>query len=409
MQLTERHVIKRSHQNYDEIDSLCSRSKNLYNQANYRIRQAFISCSSYLNYNTIVKQLQGEECYKALPAKVSQQILMGLDKNWKSFFEALKAYKENRSRFLGCPKLPKYKDKQKGRNLLIYTIQALSRPGLRQGLIQPSKTKISIKTHVAISSIAQVRIVPKLDHYVVEVVYETQVADNTFNQNAVAAVDLGVNNLASVTFNQPGMNPLLINGRPLKSINQYYNKRKSQLQSILSSDKATSRKIQFLSTKRNHKIDDYLHKASRYLIHVLVARKVATLIIGKNDGWKQQASIGRRNNQNFVTIPHDRFINQLKYKAQLAGIKVILTEESYTSKASFLDGDSIPEYCLNAPKPKFSGTRIKRGMYQAKSGKKLNADVNGSFNIMRKVAPRMRRAEGVEGVVVRPVKVTLPK
>lgn len=178
---------------------------------------------------------------------------------------------------------------------------------------------------------------------------------------------------------------------------------------MLGNDKATSRRIQRLATKRNLIVDDYLHKASRYLINVLVSRGIVTLIIGKNDGWKQEAEMGKRNNQNFVTIPHSRLLSQLQYKAQLAGIKVIVTEESYTSKASFLDGDKIPEYQKDAPKPKFSGRRIKRGMYKAKNGRKLNADVNGSFNIMRKVAPSMLTPEGVEGVVVRPEKVTLPK
>lgn len=161
MQLVLRHIIKRSHQNYAEIDDLCYRAKNLYNQANYRIRQAFIFKGKYLNYYAIQKQLQGEECYKALPAKVSQQILIVLDRNWKSFFEALKAYEENPSKFLARPNLPKYKDKEKGRNLLVYTTQAISKPGLKKGLIQPSKTNISILTRVNPFLIAQVRIVPK--------------------------------------------------------------------------------------------------------------------------------------------------------------------------------------------------------------------------------------------------------
>lgn len=407
MQLTERHVIKKGHPNYAEVDALCFASKNLYNQANYRIRQAFIFQGNYLNYNSIQKQLQGEECYKALPAKVSQQILIVLDRNWKSFFEALKAYEEDPSKFLGHPKLPKYKDKEKGRNLLVYTTQAVSKPGLKKGLIQPSKTNISIPTRVNPLDIAQVRIVPKLNHYVVEVVYEAPKSRNDLDTRIAASCDLGVNNLAAVTFNQPGIQPLLINGRLLKSINQYYNKRSSELQSILGNNKATSHRIQRLATKRNQKVDDYLHKTSRYLINVLVAKGVGILIIGKNDGWKQHTDMGKQNNQNFVSIPHARFIDQLRYKADLAGIHVIVGEESYTSKASFLDNDPIPDYQSDSPKPVFSGRRVKRGMYKAKSGKKLNADVNGSFNIMRKVAPSMLSAEGVEGVVVRPVKVTL--
>ena len=279
MQLTERHVIKKNNPSYVEVDDLCFKSKNLYNQANYRIRQAFIFQQKYLNYNAIQKQLQGEDCYKALPAKVSQQILMVLDNNWKSFYEVMKAYEENPSKFTGRPKLPKYKDKEKGRNLLVYTTQALSLPGLRNGLIQPSKTKLSVRTKVNTTDIAQVRIVPKLDHYVIEVVYNVVENAKQLDASNAASVDLGVNNFAAVTFNQPGIKPMLINGRPLKSINQYYNKRKAELQSILGSEKTTSRRIQHLSTKRNFKVDDYLHKVSRYLINVLVARNVATLIV----------------------------------------------------------------------------------------------------------------------------------
>lgn len=408
MQLVERHVIKRSNGNYAEVDDLCFKSKNLYNQGNYRIRQAFIFEGRYINYETLDKQLQQEECYKALPAKVAQQVLRTLDKNWKSFFEAMKEYKENPSKFLGCPKLPKYKDKEKGRNLLIYTIQALSKPALRKGLIKPSKTRIAIPTLVNREDIAQVRIVPKLDHYVLEVVYNVKEMSASVKPEMVAAADLGVNNLAAITFNQPGMAPLLINGRPLKSIHQYYNKKKAELQAILGAHKATSRRIQALSTKRNHRVDDYLHKASRYLINVLLERGIGTLVIGQNEGWKQECKIGKQNNQNFVSIPHTRFIEQLQYKAARVGITVIVTEESYTSLASFLDNDPIPKYQPNV-KHKFSGRRIERGIYKAKNGSKLNADINGSFNIMRKAVPSMSLTEGVEGVVVRPVRVTPAK
>lgn len=409
MQLTERHVIKKSHLNYAEIDALCFRSKNLYNQANYRLRQAFIFERKYLNYNTIQKQLQSEECYKALPAKVSQQILMVLAQNWQSFFEAMATYNSNPSKFLARPKLPKYKDKVSGRNLLIYTTQALSKPGLKKGLLKPSKTKISMTTKVNCTDIALVRIVPKLDHYVMEVVYNVVEKLEACDPNKVASADLGVNNLVAVTFNQPGIKPLLINGRPLKSINQYYNREKGKLQSLLGRENATSKKIKGLSTKRNHKVVDYLHKASRYLINALLFRGIGTLIIGKNVGWKQSAEMGKQNNQNFVNIPHAKFIEQLQYKAALVGIKVIVTEESYTSKASFLDNDLIPSYQQEFSNYKFSGRRIKRGMYKASSGRKLNADVNGSYNIMRKAVPSMSFTEGIEGVVVRPVRVTPAK
>lgn len=405
MQLAERHIIKREHEYFAQIDALCFASKNLYNQANYRVRQEYIKQHKYLNYNVIQKQLQGEECYKALPAKVSQQVLMLLDKNWKSFFAANTAYHENPAKFHGRPKLPKYKDTADGRNLVIYTIQALSKPALKRGLIQPSKTRISIPTRV--KEPAQVRIVPKLDHYVVEVICQ-RTHEELSQSKLMAAIDLGVNNLGAVTFNQPGIKPMLINGRPLKSINQFYHQHKAQLQSLLPEEQRTSRRIKRLATKRHYKIEYYLHQASSFLIDELVRIGVGTLIVGKNEAWKQSINLGKSNNQNFMGIPHAQFINQLEYKGRCSGIAVILTEESYTSRSSFLDLDPIPTYDANAPKPSFSGRRIQRGLYQAATGRRLNADINGSYNIMRKAVPNTF-AEGIEGVVVRPVKVTLPK
>lgn len=405
VQLVERHVINKTHKHYKEIDKLALLSKNLYNVANYIVRQEFINTGKYQNYNAVQKSLQNQVDYKRLPAKVSQQILMLLDKNWKSFFEASKNYQKDPSKFLGRPNLPKYKEKIKGRNILVYTIQAISkRAWTKRQIINPSQTSIEIKTAIKHERVAQVRIIPKLNHYVIEVIYDSPIRDIGLDKNKVAGLDLGVNNLATISSNKTGYTPRIINGKPLKSINQYYNKRKAELQSILGS--STSKRIQRLSTKRNFKVDDYLHKASRVVITQLISNDIGTLIIGKNDGWKQELNIGKRNNQNFIQLPHDRFIHLLKYKAELVGIKVIVTEESYTSLASFLDLDTIPTYEKGVSHT-FNGKRIKRGMYKSKSGQRINADCNGSFNIIRKVFPNAF-SNGIEGVVVHPVKVILP-
>ena len=403
MQLAERHIIKNTHKHYQEIDQLCFFSKNLYNIANYLIRQSFFKTGEILNYNQTQKLLQSQFDYKNLPAKVSQQILMILDKNWKSFFQAQKAYQENPSKFLGRPKLPKYKHKEKGRNLLVYTIQALSKPFLAKGLIKLSQTEIVFPTQA--KKIAQVRIIPKLNHYVIEVIYHQEEKPKQIDNKRIASIDLGLNNLASVTFNQAGLIPFLINGRPLKSINHFFNKKKAELQAILKNQ--TSKRLQNLCTKRNLKVDDYLHKASRYLINKLIELNIGTLVIGKNEGWKQELNIGSKNNQNFTQIPHTRFIEQLTYKAELAGISVIITEESYTSKSSFLDQDVLPKY-KKGEKYSFSGNRIKRGLYKSAEGVLINADVNGSLNILRKAIPNAF-ADGIQGIVVSPVKVTLSK
>jgi IS605 OrfB family transposase len=301
--------------------------------------------------------------------------------------------------------LPKYKNKETGRNLVIYTEQALSQPMLRAGVIKPSQTEIRVKTQV--KSVKQVRLIPKLDHYVLEVVYEQEKSQQQLDTQRIASIDIGLNNLATVTFNQAELKPFLINGKPLKSINQYFNKAKAKMQSRLGT--SSSKRLQRLCTNRNFKVEDYLHKASRLLINLLEVDKIGTLVIGKNINWKQEINLGKRNNQNFVQIPQARFIAMLRYKAELLGIQVIEQEESYTSKASFIDLDPLPVYAdKQTEKPLFSGKRVSRGLYKSRSGKRLNADVNGSLNILRKAVPNAF-SNGIEGVVVHPVRFTPTK
>ncbi|WP_353931022.1 transposase [Okeanomitos corallinicola TIOX110] len=403
MQVVERHIIQRNHPHYQEIDKLCFAAKNLYNYANFHIRQSFIFAQKYLDYNCLAKQLKGTEPYQALPAKVAQQVLLGLHRNWLSFFAAIKAYAEDKSKFLGRPKLPKYKHKEKGRHLLVYTAQAVSKPKMKSGLIHLSQTQIHIPTKVDYCYLNQVRIVPKIDHYVVEVVYEKEETDYGLDPNSIAAIDLGIDNLATLTSNQPGFTPVLVSGRIIKSINRYYNQRKAQLQSLLPNHQKTSKRLQSLTKKRNFQVDDYLHKASRLIIDHLVKCGIGTLVIGQNSLWKQNVNLGSRNNQNFVCIPHTRFVHQLSYKAKLVGINVLVSEESYTSVASFLDQDVIPTYGkVDSKEVKFSGRRIKTKLYRAGNGLLIHADVNGSLNILRKVVPTAFSL-GIEGVVVRPV------
>ena len=403
MQLTERHIIKSTSHRFAQIDELAFKSKNMYNAANYVIRQSFIYGWKYVNYNEMNRLMKSHEAYKNLPAKVSQQILMVLDRNWKSFFEAIKAYKADPSKFTGRPKLPKYKDKVKGRNLLVYTIQAISSKQLRNGVIKLSGTNLSIKTKVSPDRICQVRLIPKCDAYVIEVIYdepESTVKESSF----VAGIDLGLNNLVALTSNQPGFVPLLINGRPLKSIDQFYNKRKAQLQSQLKGNCKTSPRIQRLTRCRNQKIANYLHQASRIIVDFLVAQQIGTLVVGKNEQWKTEINLGKQTNQNFVSIPHARLIEMLEYKAFLAGIKVIVQEESYTSRANFLGLDPIPVYGKTEKEPVFTGRRIKRGLYKTSTDQLINSDVNGSFNIIRKAIPNAF-SDGIGSCVVQPRRV----
>jgi IS605 OrfB family transposase len=249
---------------------------------------------------------------------------------------------------------------------------------------------------------------------VVEIIYTEETPPASVNPADYAGIDIGMDNLAALTSNQPGFVPVLVNGRPVKSVNQYYNKRKAELQSKLGHT-GTTKRMERLTNKRNRRIDHYLHTTSRWIIDDLVAHGIGTLVIGKNNGWKQEANMGKRTNQNFVSIPHARLIQMVQYKAELAGIAVIVTEESYTSKASFLDRDEMPVYDPNQKeKPKFSGKRIERGLYRAADGTLINADCNGSSNIIRKVAPDAFGSEGVEDgkrvvpLVVHPVRLSFP-
>jgi putative transposase len=415
MQLVEKHLIKKTDVRYDLIDRAAFASKNLYNAALYEIRQHFIFCGEYLNYNQMDKRMQKHEAYCSLPRKVSQQVLKLLDKNWASYFAAQTAWKKDPSQFLGRPKLPGYKDKKEGRNILVYTIQALSKPALQKGIIKPSQLGIDIRTRQR--NVDQVRIVPKkAGCYIVEVVYTEEKVQEEVEHSLAASVDIGVNNLVALTSNKRGFVPRLVNGRPIKSVNQFYNKQIRKMQKRMSSNHHTSRELERVAAKRTRRIENFLHTASRRIIDLLIAEGIGTLVIGKNPGWKQESHMSRKSNQHFVQLPHARFIDMLTYKAELVGITVILQEESYTSKASFLDLDPMPIYGQkDVDKVSFSGKRVTRGNYKSRSGKVLNADVNGSGNIMRKALPNSCKGHGIEDVngmfqslVVHPVRIVVP-
>lgn len=392
MLLTETHIIHKANPTYKEIDELSFLSKNLYNTGLYHIRQHYKQTQKFLNYNSLQKILQNQKQkdYIALPAKISQKVLKQLHNEYISFFALLKI-----PELAPDARPPHYKDKIKGRNMLVYTNQAIYKEPLKNNIIHLSQTNIKIKTKV--KHIQEVRIIKRVNCYKIEVVYKQEPVSKNLNSNNFAAIDLGVSNLATLTFSTPKQ-PIIINGNPVKSINQFYNKKKGTLQSHLKGKRKTSNKIEQLTFNRNNKINDYLHKASRYIINQLVSNDIGTLIIGQNLYWKQEVSIGKRNNQNFIFIPHSKFISMLKYKAMLVGINVITNEESYTSKCSFLDLESIEHH------ENHLGRRVKRGLFKSSSGKKINADVNGSYNIMRKVVPEAF-SKGIEGFVVSPIKV----
>ena len=401
MKLVEQHIIKSNNQIYKELDNLCFLSKNLYNQALYRIRQQFFEDKTFKNYYDLNRELHDENQidYRVLPANTSQETLKLVNQNYKSFFQSLK------NQIKGV-KIPGYLDKTKGRQVVIYNHMTLPSHLLEKGIIKLPKSNLQFKTKQ--KNISQFRIVPKNNYIVLEVVYDATIKKLLKDNKRYMSIDLGISNLASCSSNVS--KSFIINGKPVKSINQFYNKKKSKLQSELElkNKKKSSKQIQNLTLKRNNKIKDYFHKASRYIVNQLVNQSINTLIIGKNDGWKQETNIGKKNNQNFIQIPHQMFIKQLKYKCQLEGINVIEQEESYTSKVSFFDNDFIPTYQVNDELFKPSGKRIKRGLFKTSSGLVLNADINGSLNIMRKylnevcddlISPANR------GLVMNPVKI----
>ena len=375
MRLVEQHIIKSTNKYYKELKNLCRLSKNLYNATLYEVRQYFFENKKYLPYPAVDKKFKETNNidYRSLPAQTAQQIMRVVDSSFKSFFKLLKM--KDGGSYGKRISIPHYLKKD-GYFTLFYTGQQLGKK-LLNGVIRLPLTDIEF--HSDKKNIKQVRFVPSNNHIVMEVIYEVMEPELKGDNCRYCAIDLGLNNMATVTSNVS--KPYIINGRPVKSINQYYNKRKAYLQSKLKGQK-TSRGIQRLTLKRNNKINDYFHKVSSYIVNQSVSDSINTIIIGHNKDWKQDINIGSKNNQSFTSVPHTRLINQLKYKCRLVGINVICREESYTSKSSFLDRDPIPN--LGDNKPSFSGKRIKRGLYKSGRGRLINADVNGSYNIMRK-------------------------
>jgi putative transposase len=407
VQLVERRVIKSNHSVFNQIDGMCFASKNLYNFANYNVRQAFFHGGKQQvpSYESLYHIMKGSEQYKALPAKISQQVLKLVAQNWTGFFAASIEYGNEPSKFTGRPKPPKCLDSS-GRFCLVFTEQATSKKQLGFGLIKLSDIDYCFETSIILGNVnkyCQSRIVPKLDHYVLEIIYE--IADTPIKDgDSIAAIDFGVNNLMAITSNVPGFEPVLINGRPLKSINQFYNSKRASIQSR--SNLRTSKRLKKFTTTRNHIVKDYLHRASTFVINLLADLGVSKLVVGKNKGWKNGINIGIVNNQNFVQIPHAQLIDILTYKGAMKGISVIIQEESYTSKASFLNKDFIPTYNSKPADWQPGGKRVKRGLYVTNNGIALNADVNGSYNILVKAFPNAFGI-GDREVLVTPRKVNL--
>jgi len=406
IQLVEQHFIKSTDSRFAEIDAAAFASKNLWNAANYILRQAFIHQNRIVNFKDLYRTIKTTEAYCSLPRKVSNQVLIQLKTAWSSYFKAVAAWKEEPGKFLGRPRLPKYKHKTNGRNILTYENGAISKRSLKKGLIEVSSLHLAIPTEH--NNISQVRIVPRHGHYVVEIVYITHIEPNeALDETLVAGIDLNLDNLVVLASNKSGLQPLIINGRPLKSLNQFYNKTRAELQSHLPAGQYDSNLLRAITNRRNRRVKDFLHKTSRQVVDKLVAEKIGTLVVGYNKGWKQDIEIGRVNNQKFVSIPHVQLVEMISYKARLVGIKVLIQNESHTSKCSFLDLERIGHHA------KYLGRRVYRGLFKAADGRLIHADVNGALNIIRKAIPDAfpakldNNSRGLAGIAVCPVRVNV--
>ena len=364
---------------------------------------------SFLGYNfldCLFKTIKQKD-YCSLPGQINQQVIRNVIQNWQSFFESLRDYKLNPEKYKGRPKIPGYlpKDRQKEITLSNQICKMVDGKYLR---FPKTKSRLNIGKLAGNSGkFQQVRVVPKYRHYVVEIIYllgEKKEVNAKLERRM--GIDLGLNNIATIVTNT-GLTPVLFKGGRIKSINQWYNKLRAYYYAVLRNGKNTnigtyhSKRLLKLDSKRNNQIKDLFHKISCNIIKMAKENEIDTIIIGKNAGWKQEVKLGKRNNQNFVQVPHSMLIKLLTYKAQAESISVMITEESYTSKASFLDEDFIPTYKVGDVQQVFSGKRIYRGLYLSHNYIMINADVNAALNIVRKVVPKAF-ANGIAAVCSQP-------
>ena len=363
MLLVERHQI----QGTPEIVELCKTSKELYNKCNYYMRKQWFSNLQNDDWtiplpdiNALAQLVHDEPSFKNLHnTKTAKQTVRKVLSDWSNFRKALAAYKKDPSKFVRKPRPPHYKERLAQ---VIFYNETIKKKPLKQGIITPTNGCFSIKSS---KQFKQVIITPKRFGFVVDVQYEKELPHKVKGKG-VCCIDIGLNTLAAITSDQ--FSPILVNGRIVKSINQWYNKHPSKTN----------------GKKRHWRLENYFHNASKLIIELCVKTGCGTIIIGKNDGWKQRMNMRKDVKQQFQYVPFFNLIQKIAYKASIVGIKVVFTEEAYTSKASFLDRDPLPAYGTEA-EPQFSGKRVKRGLYRAADGRLLNADVNGSANIGRKV------------------------
>ena len=392
MYLTVKQQIKHlSKEDYKSIKELCHIAKNLTNEAIYNVRQYYFTEDKFLKYEKNYTLLKSSPNYKKLNSNMAQQILKEVDGSFESFFGLIKLAKQGKYSFKDC-KLPHYLPKDGYTTLVIGFVRLNGNK-----LILPFSNNFK-KTHKVVEitippvlldkKVKEIRILPKANarYFEIQYIYETECIQRNLNTQNALALDLGVNNL--VTAVSSTGKSFIVDGKRLKSINQWFNKENARLQSIKDKQhfgkKPTSRQ-KAIARDCNNKVNDYMNKAARMIIDYCINNDIGTLIAGYNVTFQRNSHIGKQNNQNFVNIPYGRLRDKLAYMCELNGITYVEQEESYTSKASFWDKDNIPVYNNDNPKEyEFSGNRVHRGLYETANGKTFNADINGALNIMRK-------------------------
>lgn len=399
---TERHIINKNHVMWSACDELCFKSKNVYNYANYIMRQEFITTQKVIKYNDLTFQLKTSECFKELGSNSAQHTLKMLCKSWKSFLVSVKDYYKNPSKYFTKPRLPHYKDKN-GRHICVLTnMQTHLYDGYLYFAFKSLKVfNNMIRTKVT-SKHLQTRIIPKGGNYILEIVYEKEVSDiSTQESKNIASIDLGVNNFVTIA-NNIGAKSIIINGKGIKSYNVYWNKQMAKYKSIAKKENKLdwTKRQQRLTNKRNNKMEYFMHKTSKEVINYCLSLNIDTIVVGLNKEWKQESNMHKSVNQTFVQIPYDKFISKLAYKCEDVGIKFITHEESYTSGTSFIDGETPNKEFYNKSR------RIVRGLFKSNDGTLINSDLNGAYQIMKKVFPNVF-TNGILGVDLHPVVINL--
>ncbi len=380
-----------SKEDYKNLRELSHIAKNLTNEAIYNVRQSYFNEGKYLNYKKNYALLKNSENYKLLNSNMAQQILKEVDSMFQSFFGLIKLAEKGRYSFKDI-KLPYYLPKDSFTTLVIGFVRfngnQLTIPYSQSYKKGHKGITINLPPKLAGKKVKEIRIIPKSKarFFEIQYCYEAEEIQSNLDENHALAVDLGVDNLAACVTSKG--KSFIIDGKRLKSINQWFHKENARLQCIKDKQKfgkKSTNKQQTIRRNRNNKVNDYMNKSARMIINYCLNNDIGTLVCGYNKTFQRNSDIGKKNNQNFVNIPFGKLREKFRYLCKLYGIKYIEQEESYTSKASFFDEDIIPVYNQDTPQTyTFSGKRIKRGLYQCGNGKTLNADINGALNILKK-------------------------